>query len=364
MTGDHHQDARILRDRQQAARDDFDLALSRAGALAARRILLQVYNGGAMPSQPGYYFLGHPVDLGGDETVGTAPTTAVDTSAGVPFTIFNHAPQVGDLVVATAVGKRWVAERGGSGPCTICVTACYPAVPVYGVTITIKDGTGAVVGSCTTGASGCCSFPFIGTYTVQVTANGTLTYSASRTLTPNGSVTIAISGTAGLVCCGGYAIPQSLTLTDGIGSLQFNYYPNYYYPIWYGGHSADLLSCSVTTPNNVCVAAAPSQGPVRVCYQMTCVAGTQPAFSIQRSWSWVYEQGTLIAIWYQDPTGFVAGQPCATSPPAACGNPHTDTSSFSANPSSTSPFTLSGIPAAAAGNATADPVGGSIVISA
>lgn len=354
--------SRVLRDRQSAFFTEIDRADRRVPAASARR-LVSIYNGGAMPSQPNRIFLSHPVELDGTESEDSSFSADVNTSATIPVLVLQSVPQAGDLLVATAVGGRWVAERPVDNTTTICVTACYPAVPVYAATVTVLSGS-TIVASGTTGSTGCITFPIAGTYIVHVQINGTLVYNSSRTLAPGGTITIAVSGTSGLVCCGGYAIPQQLTLTDAVGSLQFDYYSNYYYPIWYGGHSANLLSCSVTTPNNVCVAAAPSQGPVRVCYQMTCVAGTQPAFSIQRSWSWVYQQGTLNAIWYQDSTGFLPGQPCATSPPAACGNPHTDTSSFSAGPSSTSPFTLSGTPAAAAGNATADPVGGSIVISA
>ena len=144
--------------------------------------------------------------------------------------------------------------------------------------------------------------------------SGQIVYSATRTLPPGGTTTIALGGNALVVCCGGYAIPETLTLTDAAGSLSFVYYPNYFYPTWYGGHAVQRASCSVTTPNNICVAAPASQGPVRVCYQMICYAGQNPTFAIQRSWSWVYQQGTLTPVWYQDPSGFVAGQPCTTGP--------------------------------------------------
>lgn len=352
----------MLRDRQAAFFTEIDRAHGRVPVASARR-LVSIYDGGAMPSQPSRVFLSHPVELDGSESEGSSASADVNSSATIPVLVLQGVPQAGDLLVATAVGGRWVAERPAGGPTNICVIACNPAVPVYAATVTVLSGT-TTVASGTTGSTGCISFPIAGTYIVQVQINGTLVYDSSRTLAPGGTITVAVSGTSGLVCCGGYAIPQQLTLTDAVGSLQLNYYPNYYYPIWYGGHSVDQLSCSVTTPNNVCVAAAPSRGPVRVCYGMTCIAGTQPAFSVQRSWSWVYQQGSLNPIWYQDSTGFLPGQPCATSPPAACGNPHTDTASFSAGPSSTSPFTLSGTPVSAAGNATADPVDGSIVISA
>ena len=255
-----------------------------------------------------------------------------------------------------------MAERAG-GTTKICLTVC-SGIPVYSATIQLWStaSNSSLLASCTTTTSGCCSFTQSGSYIVKVYVGGTLEYSATRTL--NGAaITIALSAGANVVCCGGYAIPTTLTLTDAAGSLSFVYYPNYFYPIWYGGHSVSRPSCSITTPNNVCVAAAPSQGPVKVCYQMICYAGTQPIFSIQRSWSWVYQQGTLTPIWYQDPSGFTTGQPCTTAPPASCGSPHTDTASFGANPCTTSPFALSGTPAPAAGNYTSDPVGGSVAIS-
>jgi hypothetical protein len=70
---------------------------------------------------------------------------------------------------------------------------------------------------------------------------------------------------------------------------------NDYDPIWCGGHAVERLSCSITLPNNICVAAPANQRPVTVCY-----AGQNPTFQIQRLWSWVYQQGTLSLIWYQE----------------------------------------------------------------
>ncbi len=315
-----------------------------------------------MPTQSSRVFLSHPVELDGSESEGSVASPNVNTAATIPVLVLQGVPQAGDLLVATSVGGRWVAERPTGNRTTVCVTACSPAVPIYGVTVTLLSGS-TTVASGTTGSGGCITFPVSGTYTVQVRMGGTLVYSGSRTLPPGGTTTIAIS-TTGIVCCGGYAIPQNMTLTDAAGSISFIYYPNSFSPTWYGGHAVTLLSSSATTPNNVCIVAAPSQGPVRVCYMMTCQSGSSPVFSVQRSWSWVYQQGTLTPIWYQDSTGFIAGQPCATSPPAACGSPHTDTSTFSANPAAGSAFALSGTPASSAGNATSDPVGGSIAISA
>jgi hypothetical protein len=194
--------------------------------------------------------------------------------------------------------------------------------------------------------------------------SGGVTYPQGTHSLAGGTITIVVPPSdVPVVCCGGYMIPYNLTLTDAVGSLSFVYYPGYFFPIWYGGHSVDLLSCSVTTPDNVCVAAQPSVGPVKVCYQMICDAGSSPVYSVQRSWSWVYQQGTLTPIWYQDPSGIAPGQPCTTAPPGSCGSPHTDTAGFAANPSPADPFTISGTPVDVVGNYTPDPVGGSVVIS-
>jgi hypothetical protein len=254
-----------------------------------------------------------------------------------------------------------IGTGGGCCSCTICVVQC-SNLPVVGALIKVLDGGGNLVAQCTTGSNGCCTVPVSGTYTVQVWISGTLDYSATRNLPAGGGLTVSISG-ANTVCCGGYAIPTSLTLTDAAGSLAFDFYPNSYYPIWYGGHAVTRLSATVQTPNGICFTDPASYGPVKVCYQMICYAGQNPTFAIQRAWSWVYQQGTSTPIWYQDPSGFAQGQPCATAPPASCGSPLTDTASDSENPSSTSPFAISFNPVPAGSNATPDPIGGTVSIS-
>jgi hypothetical protein len=358
-------DLRIMRTRQEDLDAAIDAAPARPSFRSARQ-LVQVFDGGSMPSAPDKFYACHPVDLDGPESEGGTASPVVNTAVTMYVDVLNHVPSAGDLLVATSAGGRWVAERGG-GTTRICLTVCSttPPTPLYGATIELwTTGTGStLVTSCTTTSTGCCSFSQTGSYIVKVYVSGTLEYSATKTL--NGStITIAISAGAAIVCCGGYAIPTILTATDAAGSFSMVYYPSYYYPIWYGGHAVNLTSCSVTTPFNVCVAAAPSTGPVKACYQMICYSGSTPVFSVQRSWSWVYIQGTLTPIWFQDSSAITAGQPCTTAPPASCGSPHTDTASFSANPTTTSPFALSGTPAAAAGNYTSDPVGGSVAISA
>lgn len=350
---------RTLRERQTVLRQAIDVAWPQDDGQSARQ-LVQVYDGGSMPTAPDHFFACHPAELDCPETEGSPCPPVVDSSTTIFVDFLRGVPRPNDLAVATAVGGRWVAEIGGCKPTNICLVAC-GGVPIVGALIQLFDGT-TLVDQCTTGVNGCCKFTQCGKFTVKVTVGGTIVNVALRTL--NGTaITIPLGGGANVVCCGGYAIPYNLTLTDGAGSLSFIYYPNSFFPTWYGGHAVQQASCFVTTPNNICVAAPASQGPVRVCYQMICYAGQTPTFAIQRSWSWVYGPGTLDPVWYQDPSGFVAGQPCTTGPPAMCGSPHTDVSTDAKNPTTTTPFAISFNPMPAISNYTGDPVGGSVAIS-
>ena len=364
MTPRRSAEARVLRGREAAFRELVDRAKAGAPELGAARRLVQVYDGGSIPSGPDRWYLAHPVELDGAEVEGGAGAPSADAAESVPVLVLGHGAEVGDLLVATGVGGRWVAERGGSSGLTVCVVACAgPNVPVVGAGVSLSQ-SGVLKGSCTTGAGGCCrlSLP-AGTYDVRVTVSGSVAFAATRTLS-SGTTTIVLSSGTGLVCCGAYAIPVSLTGTDALGSFPMVYDPNYFFPIWTGGHPATRPSVPVTTPNNTCIVGDLTDGPVRVCYQMICHSDTEPVFAVQRSWSWVYLPGTLTPVYYQDPSGFSPGQLCITAPPAICGNPLTDTASFGADPSSTSPFVVTGTPVAPSSNATPDPVGGTLVISA
>jgi len=116
--------ARILRDRQTALGGTIDRVAEAPTRPTARR-LVQVYNGGSMPTQPGYVYLTHPAELDGAETEGGSATLNVDTSTTIPVVVLWGAPQAGDVLTAHAVGGRWVAERSGTStqsgyPCGQC----------------------------------------------------------------------------------------------------------------------------------------------------------------------------------------------------------------------------------------------------
>jgi len=78
-----------------------------------------------MGASPDLFYFTHPVELDGSETEGGTGTPTADTAQTIPVDVLWHAPSVGDLLTAYAVGGRWVAERGGGGgPATLPCSPC------------------------------------------------------------------------------------------------------------------------------------------------------------------------------------------------------------------------------------------------
>jgi len=87
------------------------------GSRGAPRFVGQVFDAGAMPNRVDRVFLVHPVRFDGPELQGSAASPTVDASRAIPVVVVgSRAPEAGDLLVAVAVGGRWVAERRGKPP--------------------------------------------------------------------------------------------------------------------------------------------------------------------------------------------------------------------------------------------------------
>ncbi len=119
-----HDPTRLLRLRSRDPRAT--AALSLAIALAPRgtpRFLGQVVGGAAMPSGTDRVYLMNPVRLDGGDDEGETASLAGDVSRTIPVVVIGGTPpQGGDLLVALAVGGRWVAESraGASSPVLSC----------------------------------------------------------------------------------------------------------------------------------------------------------------------------------------------------------------------------------------------------
>ena len=99
-------------------------ALSHATAMPPRgtpRFLGQVVGGTGMPTGTGQVYLTNPVRLDGGVAEGTTASLVVDGSRTIPVVVIGGTPpQAGNVLVAMAVGGRWVAESGASSPVLPC----------------------------------------------------------------------------------------------------------------------------------------------------------------------------------------------------------------------------------------------------
>ena len=128
---------RTIRNRMEA----FAGAISRldeAPPLITARRLVQVYDGGSIPTGDGpRVYLTHPCELDGAEVEGGAASVNADSSVSIPVVILGHAAVAGDVLVAYGVGGRWVSElgtRGGSRyPCGSCT------IPMKDLTVSWKN---------------------------------------------------------------------------------------------------------------------------------------------------------------------------------------------------------------------------------
>jgi hypothetical protein len=116
--------ARDLRERHGGLVQAVARSVAAPTPTTARR-LVQIHDGGAIPSAADHFFLAYAIELDGAEVEGGTGTAVVDASQPIIVDVLGHAPSAGDILTAYAVGGRWVAERaglnsGGSLACSPC----------------------------------------------------------------------------------------------------------------------------------------------------------------------------------------------------------------------------------------------------
>jgi hypothetical protein len=235
------EETRTLRNRLEGLSNRFDAA-GNPPIAATGRMVVQVFDGGKMPSSGQHYFLGHPVSFSGDEQEGNTDTGTADTSASVVFFVLGTViPQVGDRVVITQCGNRWVSSQG-SGTCC-CGWWCDGAQPesiqitdsILGTFDVPRIGCQDSSGNCTwqlktpipySGTSGTGpSCPAGAIVSVSVTAGGSNYTSAPSVAFSGGTGATATADIApgpvtalNLVAAGtGYTLPPVVAITGGGG---------------------------------------------------------------------------------------------------------------------------------------------------
>jgi hypothetical protein len=138
------QETRVLRARHADLASQVDRA-GLFGSSSTPRRLVQINNGGSMPSSPDHFFLAYPVEIDGSETEGGGGTPVIDTSQPIIVDVLGHAPSAGEILTAYAVGGRWVAERAGiSGGGSLACSPCN--IPTQNLTLSwvnVTSGNGS-----------------------------------------------------------------------------------------------------------------------------------------------------------------------------------------------------------------------------
>jgi hypothetical protein len=205
---------RTLRDRQGAFDDALDRSVGEPPDGAAR-IAVSIFNGGAMGTSGGLYYLGHPVQLNGPEIEGGSFSPIIDTATTVVVDVLGQAPSVGDILVATGVGGRWVAEKGAGGGC-----CCYWVCTDPGRGVLASPSSLALVdsefGTTVLGRAGCQSGCLNGRTGFFCAWSGStwINYKGANGCASINTVVLRGPGAPG------FAAGDNLTLYDGAGKVQ------------------------------------------------------------------------------------------------------------------------------------------------
>jgi len=233
-------DDRVERLRHQDLADLVDRALGQVMAGTPRR-LVQVYNGGAMPSEPDHFYLTNPAYLNGAETEGGTGSPSVDTSQTIVVDVLGKAPSAGDYLTAYAVGGRWVAEltTTQTGKGCIQFLGCNRST-LQGVTVRFYDHNGGTLlaGPLTSDSNGkVCPGLDAGTYWVDPTGSYSFpldkyVWTAQNFGLPSGGVAFwPVTLQPGYGCCASVSFPlpttlyltvcsQTFTLVSGAGEIE------------------------------------------------------------------------------------------------------------------------------------------------
>lgn len=140
-------ETRTLRDRQSSQQYRFDLDTP-PNKNGTAKMAVQVFDEGAIPASGDHFFACHPVEFTGDVVEGGAFTATADanTTLYVDF-IGSQTPSVDDIAVASLIGGRWVAERGGATPdCSVikCLPCPLPAKDLQLAWTNVITGDGTI----------------------------------------------------------------------------------------------------------------------------------------------------------------------------------------------------------------------------
>lgn len=226
-------------------REDRERTAGLAWAIADRanwgtppaRQLVEVYDGGSMPTEANKVYLCRPVVVDADESEGEIPAFATDEDVTIPVVVLGQAPSAGDRLIAHAVGGRWVAESGATEDCdpNIRITGC-SGLGLSGATIKVytDDSKTTLIGEDTSDENGDTgiTIPGTGDYWVELSHPRYNTIEFLYPITcPSALTQVGFSDfdiAEGYACygeCCAWPVSKVLNFTsDRWGSVSYNWY--------------------------------------------------------------------------------------------------------------------------------------------
>lgn len=163
-------------------------------------MLVQIFDGGNIPTMGDRVFLGYPLEADADDTEGGSPSYMPDMDQPMPIVVINQPAVAGNILVAHAIGGRWVAEKSGQPPSS-CVWFCGTNVNISGGFFSVQAmGAASVSGGSVTG--------------VTMTANGS-GYTSRPTVLFTGGGT----GASAIANLGGGQVVGTTIASSGNGYL-------------------------------------------------------------------------------------------------------------------------------------------------
>ena len=247
----------------------------------------RVFNAGALPGSTLRYFAVRPFSPSGAEAEGTSAGQDISSNAQELVLVLGpKVPQVGDDLIAYAIGDRWVAGQAGGGGCpgspslSITVQGCF-GLRLPGATVTCNGATKVTDGQ------GVATFPVTsaGTYAGTIGRDRFVSQNFSLNLNcASGSFSRTLVAAPGFYCfCNcSLPLPATLSVADpvyGPATLR-----------WSDSVQTWTASRVVTAPGRL--KEPPTGGEfyqgcstdadvyVPIVYQVGCVQGRQPLLNV------------------------------------------------------------------------------------
>jgi hypothetical protein len=217
-------DIRILRQRN-ADLESYRDRLRANPCDGTQRVAVQITTGGSFPSgELKTYLANWMTGFDSSDIEGTSFSADIETTQTMPVVILGGPVSVGDQVVVSSVGGRWVGEIRGEGgsappppcaPVSVCVSQfCSSGFP-SGLPVTITNSSGTVVASGNTGSNGCVSLtlPAAGTYTFSATDAAGDVASVTTTVACGSTIPLEFT-TGGWSVCANSTGPLTATFSN------------------------------------------------------------------------------------------------------------------------------------------------------